>query len=48
MFTITTFTIPSLFLSHNHKIEALLEMHLMVSDSARGVEKTNDSIKVLK
>ncbi|KAE9589977.1 hypothetical protein Lal_00037656 [Lupinus albus] len=40
--------IPSLVLAHGHRIESVPELPLVVSDSAEGVEKTKDAIKVLK
>ncbi|XP_054801287.1 60S ribosomal protein L4 [Prosopis cineraria] len=40
--------IPSLVLARGHRIESVPEMPLVVSDSAEGVEKTKEAIKVLK
>ncbi|OIW01637.1 hypothetical protein TanjilG_14636 [Lupinus angustifolius] len=40
--------IPSLVLARGHRIESAPELPLVVSDSAEGVEKTKDAIKVLK
>ncbi|XP_028763568.1 60S ribosomal protein L4 [Neltuma alba] len=40
--------VTSLVLARGHRIESVPEMPLVVSDSAEGVEKTKDAIKVLK
>ncbi|KAI9086331.1 hypothetical protein K1719_031785 [Acacia pycnantha] len=40
--------IPSIVMARGHRIESVPEMPLVVSDSAEGVEKTKDAIKVLK
>ncbi|RDY13862.1 60S ribosomal protein L4-1, partial [Mucuna pruriens] len=40
--------IPSLVLARGHRIETVPELPLVVSDSAEGVEKTKEAIKVLK
>ncbi|KAL2978466.1 hypothetical protein AAZX31_13G119700 [Glycine max] len=40
--------IPSLVLARGHRIESVPELPLVVSDSAEGVEKTKEAIKVLK
>ncbi|KAI4300224.1 hypothetical protein L6164_033623 [Bauhinia variegata] len=40
--------IPSLVLARGHRIESVPEFPLVVSDSAEGVEKTRDALKVLK
>ncbi|KAH1195259.1 60S ribosomal protein L4-1 [Glycine max] len=50
--TLVSFTvasvIPSLVLAYDQRIEFVLELPLVVSDSAEGVEKTKEAIKVLK
>ncbi|KAF7806260.1 60S ribosomal protein L4 [Senna tora] len=40
--------VTSLVVARGHRIESVPEMPLVVSDSAEGVEKTKDAIKVLK
>ncbi|XP_010525036.1 PREDICTED: 60S ribosomal protein L4-1-like [Tarenaya hassleriana] len=40
--------VPSLVMARGHRIESVLEMPLVVSDSAEAVEKTSAAIKVLK
>ncbi|KAI5397625.1 60S ribosomal protein L4, variant 2 [Lathyrus oleraceus] len=40
--------VPSLVLARGHRIEAVPEFPLVVGDSAEGVEKTKEAIKVLK
>ncbi|XP_028753791.1 60S ribosomal protein L4 [Neltuma alba] len=40
--------VPSLVMARGHRIESVPEMPLVVSDSAEGVEKTKDAIKVLR
>ncbi|OIV90483.1 hypothetical protein TanjilG_18667 [Lupinus angustifolius] len=40
--------IPSLVLARGHRIETVPELPLVVSDTAEGVEKTKEAIKVLK
>jgi large subunit ribosomal protein L4e len=40
--------VPSLVLARGHRIETVPEFPLVVSDSAEGVEKTAQAIKVLK
>ncbi|XP_054805316.1 60S ribosomal protein L4-like [Prosopis cineraria] len=40
--------VTSLVMARGHRIESVPEMPLVVSDSAEGVEKTKDAIKVLK
>ncbi|WJX17253.1 60S ribosomal protein L4 [Trifolium repens] len=40
--------LPSLVLARGHRIEAVPEFPLVVGDSAEGVEKTKEAIKVLK
>ncbi len=40
--------VPSLVMARGHKIEAVPELPLVISDSAESVEKTNNAIKVLK
>ncbi|XP_054820430.1 60S ribosomal protein L4 [Prosopis cineraria] len=40
--------VPSLVMARGHRIESVPEMPLVVSDSAEGVEKTKEAIKVLK
>lgn len=41
-------SIPSLVLARGHRIESVPEFPLVVGDSAEGVEKTKEAIKVLK
>ncbi|KAF7804499.1 60S ribosomal protein L4-like [Senna tora] len=40
--------IPSLVMARGHRIESVPEMPLVISDSAEGVEKTKEAIKVLQ
>ncbi|KAK7267599.1 hypothetical protein RIF29_20277 [Crotalaria pallida] len=40
--------VPSLVTARGHRIESVPELPLVVSDSAEGVEKTKEAIKVLK
>jgi hypothetical protein len=40
--------IPSLVLTRGHQIETVPELPLVVGDSAEGVEKTKEAIKLLK
>ncbi|KAL5054633.1 hypothetical protein RYX36_035315 [Vicia faba] len=40
--------VPSLVLARGHRIEAVPEFPLVVGDSAEGMEKTKEAIKVLK
>lgn len=40
--------IPSLVLARGHRIETVPELPLVVGDSAEGVEKTKEAIKLLK
>jgi large subunit ribosomal protein L4e len=40
--------VPSLVMARGHRIETVPEIPLVVSDSAEGVEKTSNAIKVLK
>lgn len=40
--------VPSLVMARGHKIETVPELPLVVSDSAEGIEKTQNAIKALK
>lgn len=47
-YAIAASSIPSLVLAYGHCIKSALELPLIVSDSIKSVEKTKETIKVLK
>ncbi|VFR02777.1 unnamed protein product [Cuscuta campestris] len=40
--------VPSLVAARGHRIETVPEIPLVISDSAEGIEKTSNAIKILK